>query len=193
MPKAFVYCWTDHKTNKIYIGSHKGDVDDGYVCSSKYMMEEYNARPLDFTRQIVATGSVENIRKLETKILKSMDAASDEMFYNKHNGFGNYLTEEIRHKISLAGKRWWNNLSSEDKMEWTKKSSARLLGIPKTENHKTAMRGKRPHVNQSGSKNNNAKKINTPFGVFGSIKECAEKTGIVYDNVHYKLRAKHNG
>ena len=42
MAEAFVYCWTDHKTNKIYIGSHKGDVNDGYVCSSKYMMEEYD-------------------------------------------------------------------------------------------------------------------------------------------------------
>ena len=62
---------------------------------------------------------------------------------------------------------------------------------PKTQKEKLSMRGKRPHVIQSGSFNNNAKKINTPFGVFGSIKECSDKTGIAYDNVHYKLRAKH--
>jgi hypothetical protein len=31
---SFVYCWTDHKTGMLYVGSHKGTIDDGYVCSS---------------------------------------------------------------------------------------------------------------------------------------------------------------
>ena len=31
MAQGFVYQWTDHKTNKLYIGSHKGDPDDGYI------------------------------------------------------------------------------------------------------------------------------------------------------------------
>jgi hypothetical protein len=64
--EAFVYCWADHKTNNLYIGSHKGDPDDGYVCSYKYMMEEYNNRPSDFIRQIIATGTQENIRVFES-------------------------------------------------------------------------------------------------------------------------------
>jgi hypothetical protein len=38
--EAFVYCWTDKITNKLYVGSHKGSPDDGYVCSGKYMLEE---------------------------------------------------------------------------------------------------------------------------------------------------------
>ena len=36
MKEAFVYCWTDHKTNKLYVGVHKGSINDGYICSSKY-------------------------------------------------------------------------------------------------------------------------------------------------------------
>lgn len=188
--QAFVYCWTDHKTNMLYIGSHKGTVDDGYICSSKVMIEEYNLRSSDFTRQIIAEGTEKDIRKLENKILTSLDAASDINFYNKHNGFGEYLSDEVKQKISRASKKTWENLSENKKQEWIDLMS-KVNKRPKTEKEKLSMRGKRPHVIQSGSFNNNAKKINTPFGVFGSIKECSDKTGIAYDNVHYKLRAKH--
>ncbi len=26
--EAFVYCWTDHKNKMLYVGSHKGSIDD---------------------------------------------------------------------------------------------------------------------------------------------------------------------
>ena len=35
---AFVYCWTDHRNNKLYVGSHKGSINDGYICSSSHIM-----------------------------------------------------------------------------------------------------------------------------------------------------------
>lgn len=113
MNQAFVYCWTDHKTNKLYIGSHKGSIDDGYVCSSKYMMEEYKSRPEDFTRQIVATGKTEDIRKLECVLLQTLNAKIDENFYNKHNGDGLYFdgwgkgqhTEEHKKNMSIAASK----------------------------------------------------------------------------------------
>ena len=66
--EAFVYCWTDHKTEKLYVGSRKGSTDDGYICSSKLMLEEYAKRPADFTRQIVAEGKYDDIRKLESYV-----------------------------------------------------------------------------------------------------------------------------
>ena len=38
------------------------------------------------------------------------------------------------------------------------------------------MRGvKKPNANQTGSKNNNSKKIKTPFGIFGSIREASHQ------------------
>jgi len=56
-----------------------------------------------------------------------------------------------------------------------KAAKEKLTGVPKTEEHKQNMRGKRPHVNQTGSNNNFAKKIETPFGVFGSIREASQQ------------------
>jgi hypothetical protein len=112
MNKAFVYCWTDKSTNKLYIGSHKGSIEDGYVCSSKYMLEEYKKRPDDFTRQIIAQGNILDIRKLEAKILKSVNAKVNEDFYNRHNNDGFYfdgwssntMTEEHKKNIGKATK-----------------------------------------------------------------------------------------
>lgn len=49
----------------------------------------------------------------------------------------------------------------------------KLAGVPKSEAHKIALRGKRPHVNQTGGNNNNAVSIETPHGKFESISECA--------------------
>lgn len=110
--EAFVYCWTDKKTNKLYVGSHKGSTEDGYICSSKLMIEEYRKRPEDFSRQIVAHGSLADIRKLEAKILQSVNASVNENFYNKHENDGFFfdgwkkgeMTEEHRAKLSAAKK-----------------------------------------------------------------------------------------
>lgn len=111
MSEAFVYCWTDKARNMLYIGSHKGLIDDGYICSSKYMMKEYRERPQDFSRQIIAEGSHSDIRKLEEAILKSCNAAMNESFYNRHNNDGKFffagwsketMTPEHRKKLKEA-------------------------------------------------------------------------------------------
>ncbi len=106
--EAFVYCWTDRKTGMLYVGSHKGHPGDGYVCSSKWMKEQYAQRPGDFTRQIIAEGELDDIKKLETKILLSVDAARHKDFYNKHNTVGRYYlkahTESAKKKIGAANK-----------------------------------------------------------------------------------------
>ena len=103
--EAFLYCWTDHATNQLYIGWHKGSVDDGYICSSKYMKEQYNQRPDDFTREIIAFGTTKDITNLETLLLRSVDAKNDDQFYNRHNGDGFYrygkLTEETKQKLRV--------------------------------------------------------------------------------------------
>jgi hypothetical protein len=68
------------------------------------MIEEYNKRPEDFSRQIVAEGSFDDVRNLEAKILQSVNAALDEQFYNRHNCDNKFYlkehTEETKRKIA---------------------------------------------------------------------------------------------
>jgi hypothetical protein len=72
------------------------------------MMEEYNKRPKDFSRQIIAEGDLSDMRKFETKILQAVNARLDEQFYNMHNNNGCYIlkrhTESTKRKISESEK-----------------------------------------------------------------------------------------
>lgn len=105
---SFVYCWTDHRDNKFYFGYHKGNENDGYVCSSKLMMEQYKTRPQDFTREIIAKGFSQECHDLETAILQTIDAKHMKNVYNQTNGNWEYVfkghTAESRNKISIANK-----------------------------------------------------------------------------------------
>lgn len=106
--EAFVYCWTDIKINKLYVGWHKGSIDDGYICSSKLMLEEYKKRPHDFKREIIATGIAKDMVTLESAILKAEKVSVNEHYYNMHENNGFYRlgkhTEETKQKISIANK-----------------------------------------------------------------------------------------
>lgn len=130
--EAFVYCWTDRKTNMLYVGSHKGSTDDGYICSSKYMLVEYNKRPEDFSRQIIAEGSLSDIRKLEAKILQSVNAALNEQFYNRHNCDEKFYlknhTEVSKRKIAEKHKgRIRKDLSERNKKGMSKESIEKMV------------------------------------------------------------------
>ena len=106
--EAFVYTWTNLDTNQLYIGSHKGTPDDGYVCSSKPMLEDYMKNRSVFSREIIASGSFEDMRVFEQTLLEAVDARRDPQFYNQHNGTGEFYlkrhTEESKRKISESKK-----------------------------------------------------------------------------------------
>lgn len=129
MSEAFVYCWTNHDNGKKYIGFHKGTEDDGYICSSrsKLFWEEFEAGN-NWSRQIIAHGSIEDCQKLERAIFENIDWKSDE-YYNLAVG-GSVLfslnnpmyRKEVREKMSqkLRGRKFTD--------EWKSKISASLTG-----------------------------------------------------------------
>jgi hypothetical protein len=108
MINSFVYCWTDLENNKLYIGSHKGDENDGYICSSKLMLKEYKKRPKTFIREIIAKGDYKTIRNFESVLLITLNAAIDDNFYNLHNSDGKFYcsghSDESKKKMSKSQK-----------------------------------------------------------------------------------------
>ena len=114
--KAFVYRWHDKLYDKFYIGSHKGTVDDGYICSSEVMLAEYNQRPNDFEREIISVHeSYNDALQHEVFLLQSLDVKHNVQYYNRHNGNGKVypaivgrvksLKERKRLSIALTGKK----------------------------------------------------------------------------------------
>jgi len=105
MKNSFLYKWSDILTSKIYIGVHKGTPDDGYICSSKIMLDEYRNRPTDFKREILLYGTLKECQQKETDILKKDNAAKNPLYYNQSNGADTFYhigphTDKVKRKIS---------------------------------------------------------------------------------------------
>lgn len=132
---SFVYCWTDRATSKLYVGFHKGDEDDGYICSSKHMLAEYGNRPEDFSRQILAKGTYDDCRVFEIAVIKAM-LAGNVPCYNLNAGGAILFTDEVRKRMSLklkgkkiteehkAAIRKWNAESRQPATEETREKIA---------------------------------------------------------------------
>jgi hypothetical protein len=116
---AFLYQWTDKSNGMLYVGSHKGRPDDGYICSSKVMLSEYQSRTHDFERKILLIGDDSYVRNMESSYLVAVNAAKNPIYYNKHNSDGKFIfkggkpfTEKHKRNLSLSlkgknkGKVW---------------------------------------------------------------------------------------
>jgi hypothetical protein len=109
---AFVYQWTDSSNGMKYIGFHKGTIDDGYTGSGKHFKLAYKKRPACFSREIIATGSIDEMLELETFILEEIDSisklANNPNYYNMQANVRNSIdyptSEETRQKLSAANK-----------------------------------------------------------------------------------------
>ena len=207
MTEAFVYCWSDMLTNMLYIGFHKGSVDDGYVCSSKYMMEEYDKRPQDFKRSIVAKGSSEEMIRFEETLLKSIDAKNDPKLYNMHNGNGKFILKRHSEKFKKEQSERMRLRRKENPTpyimteERKKKLSDLKKGVPRSkesrEKQSKTMRGENNHfygkthseefnkrqsenkkITQKGSGNTNAKSVMYCGKKYSTMKEMSAETNI---------------
>jgi hypothetical protein len=139
---GFVYIWRDKKYNRYYIGCHWGVVDDGYVCSSTWMMQAYKHRPQDFRRKI-----------LKTRLTR------EEMYVHEQYFFDKIKPEEIKvryYNLNLKSIKPWHldpdkNLSIGEKISKAKKG--KKVG-PCTEERarkiSEAKKGKAPNISEEG-------------------------------------------
>ena len=102
---GFVYIWRDKKHKRYYIGSHWGHENDGYICSSTWMMNSYRKRPNDFNRRILTrTNARSELLNEESNWLSRIrkDKIEFKKYYNLHNHkCGHWATKEIsRKKVS---------------------------------------------------------------------------------------------
>lgn len=87
--RGFVYLWTNTDNGMMYLGSHYGFPDDGYISSSKHFNEEYEKVPEKFVRTILYDGlSMSKALEIERKELYSVDAMRNPLYYNLHNESG---------------------------------------------------------------------------------------------------------
>ena len=91
MTQAFVYKWIHLPTGKWYIGSRTAagcHINDGYICSSKYVKPLIKECPNEWHRAILCIGHPKEMLDLEIRILKALDARKDPLSLNRSNGTG---------------------------------------------------------------------------------------------------------
>lgn len=68
---GYIYLWYDTKASLFYLGGHKGQVEDRYICSSKPMLRAYKLRPHTFKLRVLQylNGSNKELREAEQQWL----------------------------------------------------------------------------------------------------------------------------
>lgn len=117
---GFVYIWRDRKHKRYYIGAHWGRIDDGYICSSPWMLQAYRKRPEDFRR----------------RILNDNISHKSDMFLQERKWFELIKDEEV-------GKRYYN-LSIKQGLHWSTSSNAKEIAIRSGLKRRGAKLGPRP-------------------------------------------------
>jgi hypothetical protein len=109
---GFIYIWRDKKKNRYYVGSHWGAEDDGYVCSSTWMLQAYEKRPEDFRRRILERfddrTKINDIEHRWLQMIKPEELKGKRYYNFKNFRFGHWSADEnsrltVKEKISKAG------------------------------------------------------------------------------------------
>ena len=95
--EAYLYRYTNLNDGKIYIGIHKGSVDDSYSHSStnKEFAKVFSNSKSKLKFEVIDYGEYIAMQNAEHKILKKADARKNPLYYNKTNGFPQFAEPDI--------------------------------------------------------------------------------------------------
>jgi len=191
MEECFVYKWTHKPSLNWYIGSRTRKnchINDGYLTSSKIVKPMILANPKNWTREIVAIGSQQDIRNLEAEILVLFDAQNDKRSLNQYNQNGKFIClghsietiEKIKKNSKWAGKSRPEHSSimkgKKRKAEDVKKWADKLRGKPFTQEHIDALK-----------KSFRKFEYITPNGIFQSSRDAAKANNCSKSSVLQKI------
>jgi hypothetical protein len=213
---GFVYIWYDVKNKMYYVGCHWGTIDDGYVCSSRWMKQAYLRRPHDFKRRILKT-KIATREEMFNEELRWLHMIKDEeikpnvdkpRYYNlniKNNEMWHKYPENIKSissKISIRTKEALQNQDIRDKISTAKLGkhtgprdpsvgaaiSKAKKGKKFTEEHKAALRAvpRKPHTDEWKAENSRRLKEQWETGV-------RKSHGPLTDEHREKIRAGNVG
>jgi hypothetical protein len=192
MQQAYVYKWIHKPTMNWYVGSRTSKnchPNDGYICSSKTVKPLILNNPLDWERQVIFVGCVEEARVLETEILTLFDAKNDSRSFNKHNQDKKFIctghSEETKAKI-LKNHAW----KGKKRPDHSQKMKGRIVSKEAIQKVADQLRGRKFTL-----AHRNALKIAkstmiyiTPAGEFSSSRDAGFANGISKTQVTHNCR-----
>jgi len=128
-----VYLWHNTLRNMYYLGKHVGSPDDLYAHSSTKMESfKMDNVPPYFRRRIIFTGTAEEVKKEESRLLRRLSARPEkwDKYYNEHKGYSfNKKKKEIvnTEKITVTKEEFDKMLEAIDASNMRNKKKARML------------------------------------------------------------------
>jgi hypothetical protein len=98
--EAYLYKFTNltpGKAPKVYIGIHKGAVDDDYNHSSKNseFQKVFSNSKSQLKFEVLEYGDYIEMQNTEHRMLKKVDARKNSLYYNKSNGFPQFIEPDV--------------------------------------------------------------------------------------------------
>jgi len=114
--EAYLYRYTHLPSGRMYVGIHKGLIEDSYNHSST--CEEFNQLLIDnfddFKYEVLLTGSYGAMKNEEHKMLSEANAKSNVMYFNKSNGSPASKKFNMERVLTLAAEI--KNMTGEQEM-----------------------------------------------------------------------------
>ena len=149
---GFVYLWFDRKHKRYYVGCHWGTVDDGYICSSRWMRKSYKRRPQDFKRRILKTNlSRTDMYVEEQRYLNMIKSEEKKVKYYNLSLFSKKPWHAYPESVKTVGQKISHSKKGKS-LPCTPEKAAAISAAKKgkalTEEHKAALTGikKKPHT-----------------------------------------------
>ena len=102
--EAYLYRYTHLPSGRMYVGIHKGQIEDSYNHSST--CEEFNQLLIenfdDFKYEVLLTGSYGAMRNEEYIMLSEANAKTNVMYFNKSNGSPASQKFDMKRVLKLA-------------------------------------------------------------------------------------------
>ena len=101
--EAYLYQYTNLSDGKVYVGIHKGSVDDPYNHSStnEEFQKVFANSKSQLKFEVLAYGDYMQMQNAEHRILKKANARTNPMFYNLSNGFPQFAEPDIENCVFI--------------------------------------------------------------------------------------------
>ena len=95
--EAYLYQYTNLTDKKMYVGIHKGSVDDSYNHSStnEEFAKVFSNSKSKLKFEVLEYGNYTTMQNTENRILKKANARTNPMYYNLSNGFPQFAEPDI--------------------------------------------------------------------------------------------------
>jgi len=101
--EAYLYQYTNLSNGKMYVGIHKGSVDDSYNHSStnQEFAKVFSNSKSKLKFDVLDYGDYSVMQNAEYNLLKKADARTNPMYYNKSNGFPQFAEPDIENCLFI--------------------------------------------------------------------------------------------